>query len=62
MIETTEELRVPHAPPIAGLRFRRYAGPSDVPEMVRVNLATREGCEVARKGRDQRICRELGWP
>src|SRR4028118_167652 len=41
MIETTEELRVPGAPRIAGLRFRRYAGPSDVPEMVRVNLATR---------------------
>ncbi len=41
MIGTTEELRVPGAPPIPGLRFRRYAGPSDVPEMVRVNLATR---------------------
>lgn len=42
MITLTDELPVPHRPDVAGLRFRRFRGPLDIPGMAAANQATRD--------------------
>ncbi|MGZ8475460.1 MAG: GNAT family N-acetyltransferase [Candidatus Limnocylindria bacterium] len=43
MSEVADELVLPDAPPIPGLRFRRYRGPVEHPQMLRVYNAAHEG-------------------
>lgn len=38
---TSDEIRIPEAPPLPGLRFRHYRGRSDHPAMARINTAVR---------------------
>jgi GNAT superfamily N-acetyltransferase len=38
---SADEIRIPEAPPIAGLRFRHYRGRADHPAMAELNTATR---------------------
>ncbi len=41
-----DEATLPEAPPVHGLRFRRFAGPADFPGMVAANMAARRAYGV----------------